>query len=44
MSEQSTILPWFDDVLSFMQDGPLARWAEVLPQQLNEILHEKEHN
>jgi tRNA (mo5U34)-methyltransferase len=43
MSEQSTILHCFDDVLSFMQDGPLARWAEVLPQQLNEILHEKEH-
>ena len=43
MTDSNNILPWFHHVLSVMQDGPLAPWADVLPQQLNEILHEKEH-
>ena len=43
MSQHSTILPWFDDVLAFMQQGALAPWADILPHQLQEILHEKEH-
>lgn len=34
---------WFTDLLSFMQQGALAPWADVLPQQLNDVLFEKEH-
>lgn len=43
MAEQNDILHWFDDVLGFMRNGPLAPWAQVLPQQLQDILQEKEH-
>ena len=43
MLNEQTILHWFDDVLAFMQQGKLAPWAAVLPQQLQQILQEKEH-
>jgi len=41
--QQQTILSWFSDVLAFMQQSELAPWAGILPQQLNEVLLEKEH-
>ncbi|MCD8523643.1 MAG: tRNA 5-methoxyuridine(34)/uridine 5-oxyacetic acid(34) synthase CmoB [Saccharospirillaceae bacterium] len=43
MTERDDILHWFDDVLTFMQEGKLARWAAVLPQQLELVLQENEH-
>lgn len=43
MYSDNDILTWFDELLAFMQAGKLARWAEVLPQQLVEVLKEKEH-
>ena len=43
MLNEHTILHWFDDVLAFMQQGKLAPWAAVLPQQLQAVLQENEH-
>src|SRR5690606_22451475 len=43
MLNEQTILHWFDDVLAYIQQGKLAPWAAVLPQQLQQILQEKEH-
>lgn len=43
MTDENSILRWFDDVIHYMQHGNLGRWAEVLPQQLNTVLQEKEH-
>jgi len=34
---------WFTDLLTYMQQGTLAPWADVLPQQLNDVLFEKFH-
>src|SRR5690554_5717410 len=34
---------WFTDLLTFMQKGDLAPWANVLPQQLDDMLFEKFH-
>src|SRR5690554_8214201 len=34
---------WFTDLLTFMQQGDLAPWANVLPQQLDDMLFEKFH-
>lgn len=38
-----SVLSFFDELLSYLPNSPLAPWAEVLPAQLNEILLEKEH-
>ena len=43
MTDEQSILHWFNDVLRFMRDGKLARWADVLPEQLTAILHDNEH-
>jgi len=39
------LLSWFDDLLTEMREpgNKLGRWAEVLPDQLNQILKEKPH-
>lgn len=39
------LLSWFDDLLTEMREpgNKLGRWADVLPDQLNQILHEKPH-
>ena len=34
---------WFTDLLAYMQQGALAPWAKILPQQLDDVLFEKEH-
>lgn len=34
---------WFDELLNFMRQNELAPWAEILPNQLHDILHENEH-
>ncbi|MDK2777797.1 MAG: tRNA 5-methoxyuridine(34)/uridine 5-oxyacetic acid(34) synthase CmoB [Pseudomonadota bacterium] len=43
MPDQNSLLPWFDDVLAFMRGNALAPWAELLPEQLQQVLHDKEH-
>ena len=40
---KENILSWFDELTTFMQDGKLAPWAEILPRQMQEILIDKEH-
>lgn len=40
---KENILSWFDELTTFMRDGKLAPWAGVLPQQLQQILVDKEH-
>lgn len=34
---------WFSELLAFMQQGELAPWAVILPEQLNAVLAENEH-
>lgn len=43
MNKPDSLLPWFQDVLNFMQEGRFQPWGEVLQDQLQEILHDKEH-
>ncbi len=43
MPDQNSLLPWFDDVLAFMRGNALAPWAELLPDQLQQVLHDQEH-
>lgn len=43
MSDPLNILSWFDELLAFMRAGKMARWAEILPEQLHSILQENEH-
>ena len=40
---KQNILSWFDELITSMGEGKLAPWAEVLPQQLREVLVNKEH-
>lgn len=41
--ENNTLLHWFDEIHEFMQEGKFAPWGNVLKDQLQEILHDKEH-
>ena len=41
--ENNTLLHWFDEIHAFMQEGKFAPWGNVLNDQLQEILHDKEH-
>ena len=38
-----SLLPWFDDVHAFLQEGKFAPWGNVLRDQLQLFLHDKEH-
>ncbi len=38
-----TMLSWFDDLLAWLPQSPLAPWAQQLPQQLQQILVDKQH-
>lgn len=44
-AEAATVLPWFDDLLAFMNSGDkrFQRWADLLPQQLHHVLVSREH-
>ena len=44
-AEAATILPWFDDLLDYMNQSEkrFARWADILPQQLQHVLVSREH-
>jgi len=43
MTTDESLLPWFDDVHAFLQEGKFAPWGQVLPEQLQLFLHDKEH-
>ncbi|GAA6144265.1 tRNA 5-methoxyuridine(34)/uridine 5-oxyacetic acid(34) synthase CmoB [Thalassolituus maritimus] len=43
MTTDESLLPWFDDVHAFLQEGRFAPWGKVLPEQLQLFLHDKEH-
>ena len=38
-----SVLAWFDDLLNWMPTSALATWSEQLPQQLQQILIDKQH-
>jgi tRNA (mo5U34)-methyltransferase len=38
-----SLLPWFDDVHAFLREGRFAPWGNVLRDQLQLFLHDKEH-
>ena len=42
-SEVACVLGFFDELLAYLPDSPLAPWMEVLPQQLQQILVDHEH-
>ncbi|MFK4751033.1 MULTISPECIES: tRNA 5-methoxyuridine(34)/uridine 5-oxyacetic acid(34) synthase CmoB [Oceanospirillaceae] len=44
-ADAATLLPWFHDVLTAMrgEGSRMARWAEVLPEQLEDLLVTREH-
>ena len=42
-TDNNSLLPWFKDVIQFLQDDRLAPWGKIIEQQLQHILHEKEH-
>lgn len=41
--DYESLLPWFNDVIEFLQDDRMASWGKIIEQQLHLILHEKEH-
>ncbi|WP_369984608.1 tRNA 5-methoxyuridine(34)/uridine 5-oxyacetic acid(34) synthase CmoB [Thalassolituus sp.] len=43
MTTDESLLPWFDDVHTFLKEGKFAPWGQVLPEQLQLFLHDKEH-
>jgi tRNA (mo5U34)-methyltransferase len=43
MTTDDSLLPWFDDVHTFLKEGKFAPWGQVLPEQLQLFLHDKEH-
>ena len=40
---EDSLLPWFDDVHAFLQEGRFAPWGAVLRGQLQTFLHDREH-
>lgn len=43
MTSKPAVLSFFDDLLNYLPNSPLAPWADLLPAQLNEVLLDKEH-
>jgi len=42
-ASDDSLLPWFDDVSAFLKEGKFAPWGELLRDQLQLFLHDKEH-
>lgn len=43
MSSTHNPLVWFDDLMAYLPDSPLARWQPLLTEQLQAILLDNEH-
>jgi tRNA (mo5U34)-methyltransferase len=39
----NSLLPWFDDVHVFLCEGKFSPWGNILREQLQTFLHDKEH-
>jgi len=43
IASSESLLPWFDELRSFLNEGKFAPWGAVVEHQLQGVLHDNEH-